>query len=321
MATATIREFPSPDGASGEESAHQLLQLIAARIQAHAQCEGDTLTAIPGLRLFRRSALTSCTSAAYEPSLILYVQGEKAVQVGGSSYVCEAGTCQLTSVDMPVFSQVTKATAEAPILAIVLKLDMAMVREVLSRQEFLSSEPCTGTRGMAIGASTPELNMASLRLLQLLDNPQDIDFMAGLIEREIIYRALRSPLGKHLRAIATLGDQSNRTAKAIAWLKANYDKPLHVDELAELTQMGVSTFHLRFKTLTQMSPLQYQKRLRLHQARLLMLEKDMDAASAAYEVGYESASQFSREYRRFFGRPPMQDVKARQTAGNQFAAD
>lgn len=317
MATALIIESV-PSGRSAEQqSEHQLLRLFASKIAAHAHVEGDTITEIPGLRIFRRTTLTSCTSAAYEPSFILYGQGRKAVQVGGSTYICDEGTCQLTSVDMPVFSQVTAASVERPILAIVLKLDMALVREILSRQEFLAPEACAGTRGMAIGKGTPELITACIRLLDLLDAPHDIPFLAGLVEREVIYRAIRSPLGKHLRAIATLGDQSNRTAKAVSWLKANYTKPLHVEELALLAQMSVSTFHLRFKSLTQMSPLQYQKRLRLHQARIRMLNDGLDAASAAFEVGYESASQFSREYRRFFGRPPMRDVKAQQIAGDQ----
>lgn len=315
MATINLLDSTVQASTSEQPGERPLLREFASKILAHAQYEGDTLTPISSLKLFRRTALTSCTSAAYEPSFILYAQGQKTVHVGESTYICEAGTCQLTSVDMPVFSQVTKASVEAPILAIVLKLDMAMVREVLSRQELLAPEACSGTRGMAIGRCTRELVVACLRLVNLLDAPQDIDFMSGLVEREIVYRVLRSPLGKHLRAIATLGDQSNRTARAITWLKANYNKPLHIEELAEMTQMGLSTFHLRFKTLTQMSPLQYQKRLRLHQARLLMLEKGLDAATAAYEVGYESASQFSREYRRFFGRPPKTDVKTRQFDG------
>jgi AraC-like DNA-binding protein len=311
-------------GAAGkrvdQQSEHQLLQLFARGIATHANAEGDTFTEIPGLRLFHRTVPTTCTSAAYEPSLILYAQGQKTVQVGGSTYICNEGTCQLTSVDMPVFSQVTKASIEEPILAIVLKLDMTLVREVLSQQEFQAPEACSGTRGMAIGRSTPELITACMRLLDLLDAPHDIPFLAGLVEREVVYRALRSPLGKHLRAIATLGDQSNRTAKAVAWLKVNYAKPLHVEELAQLAQMAVSTFHLRFKSLTQMSPLQYQKRLRLHQARLRMMNDGLDAASAAFEVGYESASQFSREYRRFFGRPPMRDVRTQQTNLDQSVA-
>jgi AraC-like DNA-binding protein len=321
MATATATEdLPSEKGVE-RSSERQLLQLLAKRIAAHAHVEGDTVTEIPGLRLFRRSTQTSCTSAAYEPSLILYGQGQKTVQVGGTTYLCDEGTYQLTSVDLPVFSQVTRASVEEPILAIILKLDMGLVRAVLSQLEFLGPEACAGTRGMAIGKSTPELTTACTRLLDLLDAPRDIPFLAGLVEREVVYRALRSPLGKHLQAIATMGDQSNRTARAVAWLKANYAKPLHVEELARLAQMGVSTFHLRFKSLTQMSPLQYQKRLRLHHARIRMMNHGLDAASAAFEVGYESASQFSREYRRFFGRPPIRDVKAQQIAGHQVGAE
>jgi transcriptional regulator GlxA family with amidase domain len=157
--------------------------------------------------------------------------------------------------------------------------------------------------------------------MDLLDKPGDIPFLGGLMQREIIYRLLRSPLGKHLRAIATLGEQSNRTAKAVTWLKANFAKPLRVEDLASVAQMGVSTFHHHFRSLTAMSPLQYQKRLRLHVARVRMTTEGLDAASAAFEVGYESASQFNREYSRFFGMPPMRDVNARRMAGAVAARD
>jgi transcriptional regulator GlxA family with amidase domain len=167
---------------------------------------------------------------------------------------------------------------------------------------------------MAVGKTPVELLSACCRLLDLLDTPHDIAFLGGLMQREILYRLLRSPLGRHLRAIATLGEQSNRTAKAVAWLKANYEKPLRVEELASVAQMGLSTFHHHFRSLTAMSPLQYQKRLRLHVARVRMMTEGKDAASAAFEVGYESASQFNREYSRFFGQPPMRDIKARQLA-------
>jgi transcriptional regulator GlxA family with amidase domain len=168
---------------------------------------------------------------------------------------------------------------------------------------------------MAVGKTPVEMLSACSRLVDLLEKPGDIPFLGSLIQREIIYRLLRSSVGKHLRAIATLGEQSNRTAKAVAWLKANYEKPLRVDELASVAQMGVSTLHHHFRSLTAMSPLQYQKRLRLHVARVRMLTEGMDAASAAFNVGYESASQFNREYRRLFGQPPMRDVKARQLIG------
>jgi AraC-like DNA-binding protein len=156
---------------------------------------------------------------------------------------------------------------------------------------------------------------ACCRLLGLLDAPQDIPILSGLIQREIIYRLLRSPQGKHLRAIATLGEQSHRTSKAVEWLRMNYAKPLRVEELANMARMGVSTLHHQFRSLTAMSPLQYQKQLRLHVARERMLNDGVDAASAAFEVGYESASQFNREYSRFFGQPPMRDVKARRGVG------
>jgi transcriptional regulator GlxA family with amidase domain len=147
-------------------------------------------------------------------------------------------------------------------------------------------------------------------LLALLDSPEDIPFLSGLVQREIIYRILRGPEGTRLRAVATLGDQSHRTAKAVAWITANYAKPLHVEELARIASMGVSTLHHHFRMLTAMSPLQYQKQLRLQAARSLMLNKGLDAAGAAFEVGYESPTQFNREYSRFFGQPPMRDVRA-----------
>jgi transcriptional regulator GlxA family with amidase domain len=170
---------------------------------------------------------------------------------------------------------------------------------------------------MSIGETTPEFLSVCCRLLDLLNSPQDIPFLNGLIQREIIYRILRGPEGARLRSVATLGDQSHRTAKAIAWIAANYAKTLRVEELAELSSMGVSTLHHHFRMLTSMSPLQYQKQLRLQSARNLMLNSGMDAASAAFEVGYESPTQFNREYSRFFGQPPIRDVRALRESGTR----
>jgi AraC-like DNA-binding protein len=287
---------------------------LARKIAAHIHVEGPVATDLPGLSLSRRCAPTECYSAAYEPELIVFAQGEKRITVGGTTYLCDGSNFLLTSVDLPVLGQFTKASKNEPFLALVLKLEMPMVREILSQDEFLVPDVSSGARGMAFGKTPAELLTACCRLLDLLDAPLDIPFLGGLMQREIIYRVLRSPLGKHLRAIATLGEQSNRTAKAVAWLRTNFAKPLRVEELASIAQMGVSTLHHHFRSLTAMSPLQYQKRLRLHMARVRMMTEGLDAASAAFEVGYESASQFSREYSRLFGQPPMREIKSKMGA-------
>jgi len=288
---------------------------LARKIADRAVAEGDTPTQIPGLRLYRRSITTACVSAAYEPSLVVFVQGQKRINVGKTTYLCDGKNFLLTSVDLPVVSQVIAATEQEPILGLLLKLEMPAVREILSQQEFHLREESADACGMAVGVTSLELLDACCRLVDLLDAPQDIPFLSSLIQREIVFRLLRSPQGKHLRAIATLGEQSHRTAKAVEWLRMNYAKPLRVEQLATMARMGVSTLHHQFRTLTAMSPLQYQKQLRLHVARERMLTEGLDAASAAFEVGYESASQFSREYSRFFGNPPMRDVKARRLTG------
>ena len=290
---------------------------LARKITAQVQAAGEQATAIPGLTLYRRTTPTPCHPATYEPSLNVFVQGRKRVNLGGTTYLCDESTFLLSSVDVPVVSQIVTASEEVPLLSLLLKLDMAVVREILGQQEFHALEGSSQARGIAIGKTTVDLLKPCSRLLDLLDTPEDIPFLSNLIQREIVYRLLRGPQGERLRAIATLGDQSHRTARAIAWLRANYTKPLRVEELATVARMGMSTLHHHFHTLTAMSPLQYQKQLRLVAARERMLIEGLDAASAAFEVGYESASQFNREYKRFFGQPPMRDIKARRLAGPQ----
>jgi AraC-like DNA-binding protein len=187
---------------------------------------------------------------------------------------------------------------------------MPVVRELLSREEIAVASPEGTGPALAVGELTVELLDSFCRLMRLLDQPREIAFLHGLIEREIIFRVLQAPEGARLRAIATLGDQSQRTAKAIAWIKDNYARPLRVEELAEIAGMGVSTLHHHFRALTAMSPLQYQKQIRLQEARARMSIQGLDAGSAALEVGYESASQFTREYKRLFGQTPMRDARA-----------
>jgi AraC-like DNA-binding protein len=283
---------------------------LALQIAAHAQLLGENPTAIPGLALYRRTAPTACFLATYEPSFTVFVQGRKRVNLGGNLYHCDGTSFLLSSIDVPAESQIVEASERVPLLSMFLRLDMPTVREIISREELPPIETPVPSRGLAVGETTVGLLGACARLIALLETPEDIPFLSHLIQGEIVYRILRTPQGERLRSIATTGDLSHRTARAIAWLRANYAKPLHMEELAAIARMGVSTLHHQFRGLTAMSPLQYQKRLRLQSARQRMLMDGMDATSAAYEVGYESVSQFNREYSRFFGQPPMRDIKA-----------
>jgi AraC-like DNA-binding protein len=295
--------------------ARELRAELARKIASFMDSEENRATNIPGLSLHQRIAPTAPCSMTYEPGVTVIAQGRKRVDLGRTTFIYGESRYLLTSVDLPIVSQVVGASKETPCLAMFLKLEMPVIRELLSREEVHLAEAPAESPAMATGEVTVEFLSACCRLLDLLDAPQDIPFLSGLIQREIIYRILRGPEGARLRAIATLGDQSNRTAKAIAWIKANYAKPLSVEDLAKIAGMGLSTLHHHFRALTAMSPLQYQKQLRLQAARGRMLVDGLDAASAAFEVGYESASQFNREYNRFFGQPPMRDIRTLRSPG------
>ena len=298
---------PKENGASKPNPAWGAL---ARKIASIVGKEEKRITEIPGVSLHQRTAPTPPCRATYHPGILVVAQGRKQVNLGPTSFTYDDSHFLLTAVDLPIVSWVAEASEEVPCLVLSLKLEMSIVREVLSREEIHVVEAPSDSPAMSIGETTPEFRSACCRLLDLLESPKDIPFLSGLIQREIIYRVLRGRVGARLRAVATLGDQSHRTAKAVAWIAANYAKALRVEELAELANMGVSTLHHHVRVLTAMSPLQYQKQLRLQSARTLMLNNGLDAASAAFEVGYESATQFSREYSRFFGQPPMRDVRA-----------
>lgn len=268
------------------------------------------ITDISGLTLAQRTAPTAPCSVTYEPSICVVAQGEKRIELGRNTFIYNVSRFLLTSVDLPVVTRVIKASVAVPCLALSLKIEMSVVRKLLSRKEIQTAEGPSDSPAMATGETTAELLSACCRLVGLLETPQDIPFLSDPIQHEIIYRVLRSSAGARLAAIATRGESSQRAAKAIMHIRENYPKPLRVEALAEIAGMGVSTFHHHFRMLTAMSPLQYQKRLRLQAARSRMLMEDVDVARTAFEVGYESVSQFSREYSRFFGRPPMRDIKA-----------
>ena len=288
----------------------QMLNELAALISKALNGAAELSTELPGLTLYRNTAPTAPNPCTYEPSLLLIPQGKKRVDLGKQSFVFGGTTFLLTSIELPIVSRVSVASVERPYLAFFLKLDMGIVRDVLHTEEVRISPPPSGTGGMVLGEATAELLTPCLRMVQLLGTPQDVSFFGKLLQREIIYRLLQSPQGDRLRSVATLAEQSHRTAKAVTWLRDNFEKTLNVDKLASIAGMSRSTLHLHFRSLTAMSPLQFQKQLRLHAARQKMLTEELDAASAAFQVGYGSPSQFNREYKRFFGKPPMRDVLA-----------
>ena len=291
------------------DQTHEFRTELARKIAYFIGDAERRATDIPGLTLHQRTSPTAPCSMTYAPSVTVIAQGRKRVDLGRTTFIYDSSRFLLTSVDLPVVSRVIDATQQAPCLALSLDLDMSLVREFLSRAQMQEPEAPLDSPGMATGATTAEFLSACCRLVDLLHTPEDIPFLSGLIQREIVYRILRGAEGARLRAIATQGEQSHRTAKAIAWIRENYAKPLRVEDLAEIAGMGVSTLHHHFRVLTAMSPLQYQKQLRLQAARGRMLIDGLDAASAAFEVGYESASQFNREYSRLFGQPPMRDIR------------
>ncbi len=288
---------------------------LARRIATISGKAGEHVTSLPDVVLYHRDRPTPCYRASYEPSLSVFVQGRKQVTLGGTEYICDSSSFLLSSIDVPAQSQIVEASKKVPLLVMFLRFHMPTVREVLSRDDLPEVKGEPHRQGLAVGETTKGLLSACNRLLDLLDSPEDIPFLSPLLQQEILYHLLKTPQAGRLRAIATSGDLSQRTARAIAWLRANYAKPLHMDRLAEVARMGVSTLHHQFRALTAMSPLQYQKLLRLEAARGRMLMDGLDATSTAYEVGYESISQFSREYSRCFGLPPIRDIRALKLNG------
>lgn len=266
------------------------------------------VTAVPGLSLFRRDEPTGPVSRMYEPSVCLVAQGAKRVLLGDDTHVYDARHYLITSVHLPTVVQIITASREKPYLGLRLKLDRREISQLMVDSNLPPPRVQQSSRGMATGKVTLPLLTAFQRLMDLLAEQQDIPILAPVIQREIIYRLLVGDQGERLRQIASAGSQSHQIARAIDWLKGNFTRPLRIDDLATQVNMSTSTFHHHFRTLTAKSPLQYQKSLRLNEARRLMLTERLDATTAAFQVGYESASQFSREYSRFFGAPPLRDI-------------
>ena len=270
--------------------------------------DGSHPTAVAGLSLHRAAMPTALTSVLYEPTLCVVAQGRKRVILGDEIYAYDPAHFLLVSVDLPLVAQVVEASAAEPYLGIKLDLDPAVVGELLMDADLADRDGEAPERGLAVSTIDAGLLDAVARLVGLLDDPAAIGVLAPLVRREITYRLLTGEQGPRLRQIAAEGGQAQRIARAIDWLRHNFARPLRVEDVARGVHMSPSSFHQHFKAVTALSPLQYQKRLRLHEARRLMLAEALDAAAAGYRVGYESPSQFSRDYRRAFGEPPARDL-------------
>lgn len=282
---------------------------VASVVGRHIRTDGVQETAIPGLALFRASSVSERDATVYQPSLCIVAQGAKEVVVGEQAYRYDPSSSLLVSVDLPATSRVVEASREKPCLVVVIELDMALVGELLAKVWTLPRSNGSG-RGLCLAPMDDQLVSAVDRLLALLDAPQDIETLAPLVLQEITYRVMTGPQGARLRQMASAGAPAYRVSKAIQWLRSNFTKPLSVESLASQVGLSTSSLHQHFKNVTAMSPLQFQKRLRLQEAKRLLLAESIDAADAAYRVGYESPSQFSREYRRMYGAPPRKDIAA-----------
>jgi AraC-like DNA-binding protein len=284
-------------------------KLLARLVGKIAQTDGDYSTPIPALMIYRRSSATEPMPCIYGLGLGITVQGGKRVTLGDEIYDYGPGQSLVTSVDLPVVSYVTRANPVEPYLGVRLELDARAIAQLAAEMDFSAPLKVTTSRAMSIVTLDDGLQDALTRLIRLLDEPHLIPLIAPLIQQEIIVRLLNGEHGPTLRHLVAVGSPSQQIAKVIAWLKRHFTEDVPMDDLAAKAHMSPSTFRQHFRAVAGMSPLQYLKHLRLQDARQLMLNEDLDASSAAVRVGYESASQFSREYSRLFGEPPQRDIK------------
>jgi AraC-like DNA-binding protein len=285
---------------------------LAALLTRHTDSKGNGFhkTNIDKLEFTRESSVSAALPVLCEPILGIIVQGKKAALLGEETYRYGAAQYLAISVDLPISGFVVEATPDKPYLGFKLNLDPRQLCDIITAQtRSNASKKENSVRGLFVSNADAPLLDCALRLTRLLDTPQDIPILAPMIIREIYYRLLMGEQGEAVRQIATSGSNMQRIAEVIKLIKADFAQPMRVEDLAEQANMSPSSFHYHFKEVTSMSPLQYQKQLRLLEARRLMLAENSDAANAAYQVGYESSSQFSREYSRMFGAPPIRDIE------------
>jgi AraC-like DNA-binding protein len=280
---------------------------LASLVEANTRIDGSFPTPIPGLHLSRYSSPTQPGHGVQCPTLAIVAQGTKQVMLGNEAFTYAPGYCLVVSLDLPVSGRVTMASKAKPFLGLHMDLDVKQIPSLRTSGTIQRAKK--PDRGVFLSRMTPELLDPVLRMLRLLGKPEDSAVLAPLLQREILYRLWRGEQGEQLERLAQADGNASGVVKAVIWLKENFGKPFSIKLIAEETNMSPSGLHHHFKTLTNMTPLQYQKHLRLQEARRLMLVKSMDASAAAYHVGYVSRSQFTREYSRLFGAPPLRDVE------------
>ncbi|HEY3395501.1 MAG TPA: AraC family transcriptional regulator [Lacipirellulaceae bacterium] len=280
---------------------------LAARI-SHALPHDGVFEIQPGLHLGRFSRPIGPVYASLPPSFCVIAQGAKDILVGAESFPYDAAHYLVTTLELPLSAVVVEASPECPYLSLRLVLDSAVVTSMMVEAGDIQQGGDGSVTAVGVSPLDADLLDASLRLVRLAAVPNQYRVVAPLVTREIVYRLLIGHQGNRLRHLAKFGGQGHRIARAIQTIRENFDKPLRIEDIARLLHMSVSGFHAHFKAVTAMSPLQFQKQLRLQEARRLMLSEHLDAGQAGYRVGYEDASQFNREYKRQFGEPPSRDV-------------
>jgi AraC-like DNA-binding protein len=291
------------------------LQHLAQLISRHAPSNGTFRTALPSLSLMKAVRLSEPLESVYKPSICVVAQGAKTATLGDETYRYDPSTYLITSVELPILGRIVEATPAVPYLALKLSFDTDVILEVMEKMSCPLPTPGEASRGITVNSMSPAFLETVLRLVQLLDAPEDIPFLEPFIVRELVYRMLQSEQGALLYPFATIGSHAHRIAQAVQRINQQYDRPLAIEQLAKSVNMSVSAFHKHFKRVTAMSPLQYQKTVRLQEARRFMLTETAQASEAAFRVGYESPSQFSRDYSRMYGKPPRRDVQEYQGKG------
>lgn len=287
---------------------HALKQLVLL-IRHHAQSSGTHQTRVPSLTLMHATQVSEPMESIYTPSICVVAQGAKTATLAGETYRYDPLSYLVTSVELPVNGRIVEASPEIPYLSLKLNFDTDVILDIVQEMNRPTSVRMEAHRGITVNKTSPALLESLVRLMELQSVPEDIPILAPLVIREILYRVLQGEQGALIRQFAIIGSHAHKIAQAIQVINRQFDRSLVIEQIAASVNMSTSAFHKHFKRVTAMSPLQYQKTIRLQEARRLMLTEPIQASEAAFRVGYESPSQFSREYARMYGRPPMLDVE------------